>query len=143
MKTTLAPCVAVIVLLSVSLSAQANYKNLYITPTEEGFEVYVAAAIAKKGVHLDVVTDIEMADFVMKAAPIETKKVSTGAKWANCLFAYCAGNEDKGSVSVQVVDREGVVKWSYAVNKGRGEKNKQSLAEAIAKHLKDEFLHQK
>jgi len=27
------------------------------------------------------------------------------------------------------------------VNKGRGQKNRQSLAEAIAKHLKSEYFH--
>ena len=57
----------------------------------------------------------------------------------SCLFAYCAGS-DKGSTSVQIVDSAGIVKWSYAVNKQRGGKNKQSMAEAIAKHFKEEFV---
>ena len=96
--------------------------------------------MVKKGVAMDVVTDIEKADYAMKASAVEETKVGTGAKWANCLFAYCARNSDKGNTSVQVVDKEGVVRWSYAVNKGRGEKNKQSMAEAIAKHFKGEFL---
>jgi len=30
--------------------------------------------------------------------------------------------------------------WSYSVNKGRGQKNRQSLAEAIAVHMKDEYF---
>jgi hypothetical protein len=30
--------------------------------------------------------------------------------------------------------------WSYSVNKGRGQKNMQSLAEAVAVHLKDDYL---
>jgi len=41
---------------------------------------------------------------------------------------------------VQIVDSAGIVKWSYAVNKQRGGKNKQSMAEAIAKHFKEEFV---
>jgi hypothetical protein len=71
------------------------------------------------------------------AYPVE--KVSTGSKLVKCLFAYCAGSEDKASVSVQLV-KDGQIVWSYSVNKGRGSKNRQSMAEAIAKHLKDEYF---
>jgi hypothetical protein len=58
----------------------------------------------------------------------------------NCLFVYCVGNEDKGNTSVQLV-QAGTIVWSYSVNKSRGEKNIQSMAEAIAKHLKGDFFH--
>jgi len=50
---------------------------------------------------------------------------------------------DKASTSVTLVSGAGEVVWSYSVNKGRGEKNRQSLAEAIAKHLKDDYLQKK
>ena len=112
---------------------------LFITPTSDGFEVYLAAALTKKHVPVTVVTDPAMADYTLKASDVEVQKGSTGSKVVSCLFAYCAGTEDKGSTSVQVVDQAGVVKWSYAVNKQRGGKNKQSMAEAVAKHFKDEF----
>ena len=36
--------------------------------------------------------------------------------------------------------RHGEIVWLYAVNKGRGEKNRQSMAEAIAKHLKADYF---
>ena len=42
--------------------------------------------------------------------------------------------------TVTLTDAEGTVLWSYAVNKGRGTKNLQSMAEAIAEHLKDDYL---
>jgi hypothetical protein len=42
---------------------------------------------------------------------------------------------------VQLVDGSGKIVWSYSVNKGRGAKNRQSMAEAIASHLKSEFFH--
>lgn len=129
-------------LLASPAGAQLPNARLYVEPAD-GFEVFITAAMAKKNVGIDVVTDVKKADYVMKATAIEVEKVSTGAKWANCLFASCAGNGDKGNTSVQVIDKEGVVKWSYAVNKGRGAKNKQSMAEAIAKHFKDDFLRQK
>lgn len=59
---------------------------------------------------------------------------------ARCLFAACAGIEDKANTSVQLINKEGIIVWSYSVNKGRGQKNRQSMAEAIAKHLNDDYL---
>jgi len=41
----------------VAASAQINYKTLYITPNDDGFEVYLAAAMTKKKVPVTVVTD--------------------------------------------------------------------------------------
>lgn len=122
------------------LPTMAQGETIYITPTADGLEVYIAAAIVKKKVPVRVSTIAENADFTLKASEVEVQKVGTGAKWVNCLFAYCAGNSDKGSTSVQLVDREGIVQWSYSVNKGRGEKNKQSLSEAIAKHLLNDYF---
>src|SRR4029077_19600564 len=114
--------------------------TVYIEP-QQGFETYIAAAIAKKGVRVDVVTDKANAIYVLRSAPIEVKSESTGGKIARCLFAYCAGIEDKGNVSVQLIE-VGSTKmvWAYSVNKQRGgSKNEQSMAEAVAKHFK-EFL---
>lgn len=71
----------------------------------------------------------------------EVQKESTGSKLVKCWFAYCADIDDKASTSVQLIDQDGTVCWSYAVNKGRGAKNRQSMAEAIAKHLKGEYFH--
>src|SRR5262245_22675125 len=120
--------------------AQVIPNSLYVMPTSDGFEVYVAAAMTKKKVPVTIVTDPAKAQFTLKASEVEVQKVSTGSKVVSCLFAYCAGTEDKGSTSVQLVDSSGIVKWSYAVNKQRGGKNKQSMAEAIAKHFNDEFM---
>jgi hypothetical protein len=99
----------------------------------------LAAALVKKEVPVRVLAHEDGATYVLKAAKIETKQVGGGTKLVNCLFAYCAGNEDKGNTSVQLIEA-GEIKWSYSVNKGRGEKNRQSMAEAIAKHLKSEFF---
>jgi len=112
---------------------------LYVVPPGDGFDVYIAAALVKKGVPVKVVDKEENATLILKAAPVDEKKVGTGAKWVNCLFAYCAGNSDKGNTSVQLV-KDGEIVWSYSVNKGRGEKNRQSMAEAIAKHLKNDYF---
>jgi hypothetical protein len=130
-----------LILLVASLSfSQAAKPTVYVEP-QQGFETYIAAAIAKKGVPVDVVTDKDRAIYVLRSAPLEVKSESTGGKIARCLFAYCAGIEDKGNVSVQLIE-VGSTKmvWAYSVNKQRGgSKNQQSMAEAIAKHFK-EFL---
>ena len=95
--------------------------------------------MTKKNVPADVVTDRAKATYLLKAAPVEIKQESTGGKIARCLFASCAGIEDKGSVSVQLIETSSSkMLWAYSVNKQRGgSKNEQSMAEAVAKHLKE------
>jgi len=132
------------VLLVSSLSfAQLSRPTVYLEP-QQGFETYLAAAFAKKGVPIDVVTDETKATYVLKSAPVETKQESTGGKIARCLFAYCAGIEDRANVSVQLIETSSTkLMWAYSVNKQRGgSKNQQSMAEAVAKHFK-EFLEKK
>lgn len=126
----------------VSTGTASARPSMYIE-AQNGFETYLAAAISKKKVPVDVVTDQSVATYVLKAAPVETKTESTGSKVARCLFLYCAGIEDKGSVSVQVVETSSnKMVWAYSVNKQRGgSKNEQSMAEAVAKHLKEFVEH--
>ena len=131
-----------LLLASMTAVAQTGRPSVYIEP-QNGFETYLAAAIAKKHVPVDVVTDAKKATYVLKAAPVEIKQESTGGKIARCLFAYCAGIEDKGSVSVQLIEVDSTkMLWAYSVNKQRGgDKNQQSMAEAVAKHLKGFLEH--
>src|SRR5579864_3472981 len=129
--------------LAVSSFAQGARPAVYLEP-QNGFETYLAAAMAKKKVPVDIVTDQTKATYVLKSAPVEIKQESTGGKIARCLFAYCAGIEDKGNVSVQVLEvTSSKMIWAYSVNKQRsGSKNEQAMAEAVAKHFK-EFLEHK
>ena len=126
-----------------TMFAQIARPTVYIEP-QNGFETYLAAAFSKKSVPADVVTDKEKATYILKSAPVEIQKESTGGKVARCLFASCAGIEDKGSVSVQLIETSSTkMLWAYSVNKQRGgAKNEQSMAEAVAKHFK-EFLEKK
>jgi hypothetical protein len=133
-----------LVLFVSSLSfAQLSRPAVYLEP-QQGFETYLAAAFAKKNVPVDVVTDQTKATYVLRSAPVEVKSESTGGKIARCLFAYCAGIEDKGNVSVQLIETTSTkMLWAYSVNKQRGgSKNEQSMAEAVAKHFK-EYLEKK
>jgi hypothetical protein len=133
-----------LVLFAASLSfAQVSRPAVYIDP-QQGFETYLAAAMSKKNVPADVVTDQAKATYVLKSAPVEVKTESTGGKIARCMFASCVGIEDKGNVSVQLIETSSTkMLWAYSVNKQRGgSKNEQSMAEAVAKHFK-EFLEKK
>ncbi len=118
--------------------AQQPRPSVYIEP-QQGFETYLAAAISKKGVPVDVVTDQSRATYVLRSAPVEVKSESTGGKIARCLFADCVGIEDKGNVSVQLIETSSTkMVWAYSVNKQRGgSKNEQAMAEAVAKHFND------
>ena len=101
-------------------SRQQVVSTVYITPTGDQFDIYLGAALRKKAVPLTVVEKPENAAFILKTTQVETHKETTG--------------------SVQLV-KDGAILWSYSVNKGRGAKNLQSMAEAMAKHLKSEYFH--
>lgn len=134
--------VVILLLCSVASLAQLVRPAVYIE-AKDGFDTYVAAAISKKNVPVDVVADQAKATYILRAAPVEIKTESTGGKIARCLFAYCAGIEDKGNVSVQLIETSSTkVMWAYSVNKQKaGSKNQQSMAEAVAKHLKEYVEH--
>lgn len=132
--------VIVLILCLTPLVSRAQEKPaLFITHTDDNFETYLSAAMIKKNVPVRIIMTEDHADLVLKTQAVEIQQQSTGSKVARCLFAYCGGIEDRGTTSVQLVKGDEVV-WSYSVNKGRGQKNRQSLAEAIAVHLKDEYL---
>jgi hypothetical protein len=94
-------------------------------------------------VPVDVKTDPAKATFTLKAAPVEIKQESTGGKIAGCLFAYCAGIEDKATSPVQLIETSSSkMLWAYSVNQQRGgSKNQQSMVEAVAKHFKEFLSH--
>jgi hypothetical protein len=76
---------ATLLLCSVASLAQLARPAVYIEP-QNGFEMYLAAAISKKNVPVDVVTDHTKATYLLKAAPIEIKTESTGGKIARCAI---------------------------------------------------------
>jgi len=76
----------VLLLTSLLLSAAEQPKPaIYIEP-QEGFETYLTAAIAKKGVPADVVTEKTKATHILTASTVQVKKETTGGKVARCLF---------------------------------------------------------
>jgi hypothetical protein len=105
---------------------------------KDGFSGYIIAAFQKKGTPASVVTERDRAEFVLQSTDVSTHVESTGGKIARCMFAYCAGIADTSTVSVELINVKTTgVDWSYTVHKQRGGGyNQQSMAEAIAKHLR-------
>src|SRR5262249_48614217 len=77
--------------------------TIYVTPTEDGFQTYIVAAILKKKVPANVTEREDLATLTLKANQVEVQKETTGSKVVKCLFAYCADTSDKASTSVQLV----------------------------------------
>jgi hypothetical protein len=123
-----------------SIFAGEDRPNIFIPPTGDGFEVYIAAAIAKKNVPAHVVTAADSTALTLKAAQVQVQKESTRMKLAKCVLQSCMGTEDKASTSVQLLDCHGSVVWSYAVESD--DASKKDMAETIAKRLKKEYFHQ-
>jgi len=109
------------------------------------FAVAISAAMRKKNVRAFVVLDEKNAEYVLQSSSVAIERESGLSKVARCAFAYCIGIGGSTSVSVQLVRvSDSVVVWAYQVNKDNsGSHGEQSMSEAIAKHLKDEFFKNK
>jgi activator of 2-hydroxyglutaryl-CoA dehydratase len=97
---------------------------------QQGFSDYLAAAFQKKGVPLLVTENKEKADFVIEATDSTDK-----ASWSKMLFL----GTDKGDAhaAMKVLNRDGIVIYSYAVDRTNAFRGEQTAAESIAKHLKE------
>lgn len=122
--------------------ADVAAKPTVFIQAQNGFESALTAAFIKKQVPANVVTEEGDATYTLKSADVYAKAESTGSKVARCLFAYCAGIEGTASVSVQLIrNADHAVVWAYQVRKGNsGPVGIQSLSEAIAKHLRNDYF---
>jgi hypothetical protein len=125
--------------------AQSPSQTRIFVKAESDFGVALTAALIKKHAPATIVLDEKSADYVLQSANVAAKEESGASKVARCLFAYCIGIEGTSSVSVQLIRvTDSSVVWAYQVRKGNGGPNGiQSLSEAVAKHMKNEFLDRK
>ena len=112
---------------------------------QPGFETALTAAFTKKQVPALVTVDKAHALYSLEAADVFAHQESAGSKVARCLFLDCIGMEGTASTSVRLVrNADGVVVWAYQVRKANGgPAGIQSLSEATAKHLKNDYLNKK
>lgn len=107
--------------------------RVFIGAIENGYDIYLAAAMHKKEVPIIIVTDKAKADFELSGVT-ESEK----AGWAKMLFWGNTSTAEQASVKM-VNLKSGTVVWGYNVNKGSSARGKQSSAEACAKHLKEKI----
>jgi hypothetical protein len=126
--------------------------TVYIEPMD-GYETYLAAAIAKKQVPLILVADKTKADYVITST-VSHRSSAPPAVVINNTNANGGGNpgfEEAGrraeaqraargstSASISVIDaHSSQIIFAYAVGKSANTNQVQSTAEACAKHLKE------
>ncbi len=110
-----------------------NGSKVFITPLENGYHIYLAAAIQKKQVPVVLVIDKLRADFELSAVTESDK-----AGWAKMLFLNSGASAEQASM--QLVNlKTGTVVFGYNVNKSNSARGKQSSSEACAKHLKEKI----
>lgn len=132
-----------------SASTPANGKSVgfpkIFVKADQDFAVALTAAMNKKHDPATIVVEEKAAEYVLQSASVAAKQESGASKIARCLFAYCAGIEGTSSVSVQLIRiSDGSVVWAYQVRKANGGPvGIQSLSEAVAKHLRNEFLNKR
>jgi hypothetical protein len=111
--------------------------TLFITPSDDNLDAFLAAAMINKEVPVTVVARAERAALVLMTEGVDMQQ-SAGARFARCLVGACGSTKDRGATKVQLAKGDTVV-WSCTV-KGRGEKNRQALAESIARQLKADYF---
>jgi hypothetical protein len=107
--------------------------KIYISPLDNGYHIYLAAAIQKKEVPVVIVTDKSRADFELTAVT-ESEK----AGWAKMLFLGSGASAEQASFQLVNI-KTGIVSFGYNVNKSNSARGKQSSSEACAKHLKEKI----
>ncbi len=102
--------------------------KVYLAPMN-GFEIYLAAALRKKGVPLTMVTDREQADFEITGTH-EKKE----AGWAKAIFISPL---PAASASIQVVNlKTKVIVYADSSHRMTANRGERSTAEKLAKYLK-------
>lgn len=125
-----------------ALNAPAQSKPAVYVQASATFGPALTAAIMKKHVPVTVVGDKAHAEYLLEAAPVLSKDETGAGKIARCVFLDCVGMNGFSSASAELVRAsDGAIVWAYQVRKASsGPLAIQSLSEAIAKHLKKDYL---
>lgn len=124
------------VITGLTISAQDSLKvipagsKIFINPINDDFHTYLSAALKKKNVPLEIVTDRSQAEFEINGTS-ESKKAGA----AKILLLGSWHSSEQASITVTNL-KSGEAVWAYSVNKSDSARGKRSTAEACAKHLK-------
>ena len=107
--------------------------KVFVASMPDGFDEFLKAAIEKKKVPLQIVTEKDQADFQITGQS-ETQKASTAKK----VIMWDWRSNEQASIQVSSLKTSEVV-FAYSVNKVSSAHGKKSSAEACAKHLKEKI----
>jgi hypothetical protein len=107
--------------------------KVFIAPMPDGFDEFLKAAIEKKKVPLELVSEKDKADFLI-TGQAETQKASTAKK----VIMWDWRSNEQASIQVSNL-QSGEVVFAYSVNKVSSAHGKKSSAEACAKHIKEKI----
>jgi hypothetical protein len=116
---------------------QRSMVKIYLQP-QSGYESFIAAAFITKKLPVTVTQNEADAQYTLTSVFL-AKEESTGGKIARCIFMYCSGIDGIQAATVELLTPNKEVVWAYNVRKA-GANSYQSTAEAIAKHLLNEFF---
>lgn len=123
-----------LLLIAVSLFAAKHRPSYVYIPagstifinTNNGFDIFLLAALQNKGVPLQLTSHADKADYVLDSSLFHSDEFFATRKAAGTY---------RVSEAAFKLTRSGEVVWAYAVTKGMLSRGKQSVAEACAKHL--------
>lgn len=107
------------------------HAKVFVAPMPDGFDEYLKAAIEKKHVPVEIVSEKDKADFQITGQS-ETQKASTAKK----VIMWDWRSNEQASIQITNLKTSEVV-FAYSVNKVSSAHGKKSSAEACAKHLKE------
>jgi len=140
MKLKLAAQSVVILILCLGACSQAQSKSanripkgarVFIASMSDDFDTYLKAAIEKKKVPVQVVTDKTQAQYQITGSS-DTQKAGVAKK----VLALDWRSTEEASIQVANIE-SGEVVFAYAVHLQSSNHGKKSSAEACAKHLRD------
>ncbi len=128
--------------LNLAIGQRLPTRNKIFIKSDSDFSVSITAALNKKDAPVIIVLDEKNADYILQTSNVNVEHESGLSKIARCAFASCVGIGGSTNVSAQLIDKtNNSVVWAYQVKKGNaGSHGEQSMSEAIAKHLKNEFF---
>lgn len=147
-------CSLLLLLSTVAIAQAPQIKRgatVYIEPMD-GYETYLAAALAKKKVPLIVVADKGKADYFIASSVSQKAPVQPAVVINNNVNNGSANTQDAGSrggyprpgsfgqtnASVSVIEGDSSqIVFAYSVGKRANTNQLQSTAEACAKHLRE------
>lgn len=109
------------------------HAKILVAPMADGFDEFLKAAIEKKNLPVEIVSDKDKADFQITGVS-ETQKASTAKK----VIMWDWRSNEQASIQVTNLKTSEVV-FAYSVNKVSSAHGKKSSAEACAKHLKEKI----